>query len=70
MNITNQVKVAKLAAASVYPVAVAEEPKKSPIQIVNTYTKAFEENGTVVWYLYLVTFDEQTFKYKLDFYES
>jgi hypothetical protein len=47
---------------------IIDEPVNQPVvSIVNTYTKSFEENGVLVWYLYLVNYDEQVFKYRLDF---
>lgn len=49
---------------------IIEEPIKPPsFSIVNAYTKSFEEEGETRWYLYLVNYDEQVFKYRLDFYE-
>ena len=50
---------------------IIDEPANQPVvSIVNTYTKSFEENGVLVWYLYLVNYDDQVFKYRLDFYEN
>jgi hypothetical protein len=50
---------------------IIDEPVNQPaVSIVNTYTKSFEENGVLVWYLYLVNYDEQVFKYRLDIYDN
>jgi hypothetical protein len=50
---------------------IIDEPVEQPaISIVNTYTKSFEEDGVVVWYLYIVNFDEQIFRYRLDFFKK
>lgn len=47
---------------------VMDEPVNQPsVSIVNTYTKSFEEDGVLVWYLYLVNYDEQVFRYRLEF---
>jgi hypothetical protein len=47
---------------------VMDEPVSQPsVSIVNTYTKGVEENGVMVWYLYLVNYDEQVFRYRLEF---
>ena len=47
---------------------IMDEPVNQPsVSIVNTYTKSFEEDGVLVWYLYLVNYDEQVFRYRLDF---
>jgi hypothetical protein len=46
---------------------IMDEPTQPSISIVNTYTKSFEEDGVMVWYLYLVNYDEQVFRYRLDF---
>ena len=63
----NKVHQVKAANPIVYP--IIDEPIKKNINIVNTYTKSSEEDGEIRWYLYLVTDDEQVFKYRLDFYE-
>jgi hypothetical protein len=50
---------------------IIDEPNtKTSFSIINTYTKSFEENGALVWYLFLVNYDQQVFKYRLDFYEK
>jgi hypothetical protein len=64
-NKIHQVRVAPV----VSPIVVAEEPKQPSFNIVNTYTKSVEEDGVTKWYLYLVNYDEQVFKFRLDFYE-
>ena len=62
----NRVHQVKASAPIVSP--IIDEPVNQPsISIVNTYTKGVEENGVLVWYLYLVNYDEQVFKYRLDF---
>ena len=58
----------KASAPIVSPI-IDEPANQASISIVNTYTKGIEENGVLVWYLYLVNYDEQVFKYRLDFYE-
>lgn len=62
----NQVK----AVAPIVSPITNDPVNQSVISIVNTYTKGVEENGVIVWYLYLVNYDEQVFKYRLDFYEN
>jgi len=64
-NKIHQVRVASVAT----PILVTEEPKSPSFRVVNTYTKSVEEDGVTVWYLYIVNYDEQVFKYRLDFYE-
>jgi hypothetical protein len=65
INKIHQVRVASVAT----PVVVSEELKQPSFNIVNTYTKSVEEDGVIKWYLYLVNYDEQVFKFRLDFYE-
>ena len=64
----NRVHQVKAAAPIVSPI-IDEPVNQSSVGIVNTYTKSVEENGVLVWYLYLVNYDEQVFKYRLDIYE-
>ena len=65
----NKIHQVKAATPIVSPIIDGPINKPS-ISIVNTYTKSFEENGVLVWYLYLVNYDDQVFKYRLDFYEN
>ncbi len=63
-------KIHQVKASSPIVSPIIDEPvNQTSVSIVNTYTKSFEENGEVKWYLYLVAHDEQVFKYRLDFYE-
>lgn len=60
--------IVKELAPPVYRPPIMDEPVNQPsVSIVNTYTKSFEEDGVLVWYLYLVNYDEQVFRYRLDF---
>lgn len=62
-------KIHQVKASNPIVSAIIDEPvNQNNISIVNTYTKSFEENGEVKWYLYLVADDEQVFKYRLDFF--
>jgi len=62
-------KIHQVKASNPIVSAIIDEPvNQNNISIVNTYTKSFEENGEVKWYLYLVADDEQVFKYRLDIY--
>ena len=64
-------KISQVKAAAPIVSPIMDEPVNQPsVSIVNTYTKGIEENGVLVWYLYLVNYDEQVFKYRLDFYGS
>ena len=64
-------KISQVKAATPIVSPIIDEPvNQSSVSIVNTYTKCIEENGALVWYLYLVNYDEQVFKYRLDFYGS
>jgi hypothetical protein len=62
-------KVHQIKATPIVSPIIDEPINQSRVGIVNTYTKGVEENGVLVWYLYLVNYDEQVFKYRLDFYE-
>ena len=63
INIIHQVK----ASAPIVSPVIDEPANQHSVSIVNTYTKSFEEDGVLVWYLYLVNYDEQVFRYRLDF---
>lgn len=66
-NMINKIHQVKASAPIVSP--IMDEPANQPsVSIVNTYTKSFEEDGVLVWYLYLVNYDEQVFRYRLDFH--
>jgi hypothetical protein len=64
----NKIHQVKASTPIVSPI-IDEPVAQTSLSIVNTYTKSVEENGVLVWYLYLVNYDEQVFKYRLDFYE-
>jgi hypothetical protein len=63
----NKIHQVKASTPIVSPI-IDEPVNQNNVSIVNTYTKSFEENGEIRWYLYLVADDEQVFKYRLDIY--
>lgn len=61
-------KISQVKAVTPIVSPIMDEPVNQPsVSIVNTYTKSFEEDGVMVWYLYLVNYDEQVFRYRLEF---